>query len=296
MIVFELLAATLFSSVVGSMHCVGMCSPFAMLAMGPTNRQSTRTERATRLASYHVGRLTTYLTLGGCVALLNSTLTRLIGNASVAQAVGWCVGILMIGMGTMRLVASVTMQNEAVSHSIWTQVWTKQVISMRKHYAGWNIPTAAFSWGLTSTLLPCGWLYFFVLAAAAAPTSAMTIAIMFAFWLGTLPLLSVAAWSWTSMSPRLKALSQPIAAICIIGFGAYTLMGRSNIDLSSMARPVTSSTTASMMTFDLIRKSLQAELPCCIGKNEQESGSIAAKQLSPMGLRDYEEISHARNP
>jgi sulfite exporter TauE/SafE len=202
----------------------------------------------------------------------------------------------MIGMGTMRLVASVTMQNEAVSHSTWTQVWTKQVISMRKHYAGWNLPTAAFSWGLTSTLLPCGWLYFFVLAAAAAPTSAMTIAIMFAFWLGTLPLLSVAAWSWTSMSPRLKALSQPVAAICIIGFGAYTLMGRSNIDLSSMARPVTSSTTASMMTFELIRKSLQAELPCCIGKNEQESGSIAAKQLSPKGLRDYEEISHARNP
>jgi len=98
------------------------------------------------------------------------------------------------------------------------------------------------------------------------------------------------------MSPRLKALSQPIAAICIIGFGAYTMMGRSNIDLNSMARPVTSSTTASMVTFDMIRKSLQAELPCCIGKNEQESDPITAKQLSPMGLRDYEEISYARNP
>ena len=102
------------------------------------------------------------------------------------------------------------------------------------------------------------------------------------------------------MSPRWKALSQPIAAICIIGFGAYTLMGRSNVDLSSMARPVTSSTTSStttlMVTFELIRKSLQAELPCCIGKIEQESDPITAKQLSPMGLRDYEEISYARNP
>jgi len=296
MIAFELLGATLFSSIVGSLHCVGMCSPFAMLAMGPTNSQSTRTDRLTRLASYHVGRLTTYLILGGCVALLNSTVVRLSGNASLSQTVGWCVGILMIGLGAMRLVASLTTQNEAVSHSAWTHFWTKQVISMRKYYAGWNVPTAAFSWGLTSTLLPCGWLYFFVLAAAAAPSSAMTIAIMFAFWLGTLPLLSFAAWSWTSMSPRWKGLSQPIAAICIIGFGAYTLMCRSNIDLSSIARPVTSSSTASEVTFDMIRKSLQAELPCCIGEREPESDLIPATQGSPVALRDYEEISNARNP
>ena len=184
----------------------------------------------------------------------------------------------MIGMGTMRLVTSFTKQNDAVRHTAWAQVWTKQVISLRKHYARWNLPFAAFSWGLTSTLLPCGWLYFFVLAAAAAPSSSMTLAIMFAFWIGTLPLLSLAAWSWISMSSRWKTLSQPISAICIIGFGFITLMHRMEVDVHSMTETVKKSRQTSNMTLDMIRNSLQAELPCCAGNvvdNDQGGGANA---------------------
>jgi len=249
-----------------------------MLAMGSESNQIKRTERLTRLASYHFGRLATYLVLGGLAVLVNTTMTRLSGSNTVTRTVGWSIGVLMIGLGTMRLMSSFTRQNEAVSHSAWAQVWTKQVISLRKRYAKWNVLAAAFSWGLTSTLLPCGWLYLFVLAAAAAPSNSMTLAIMFAFWLGTLPLLSVAAWSWVSMSSRWKVLLQPIAAICIISFGLHTLLHRSDVEFPSIAGPVQTPQGSSTLSFDMIRSSLQAELPCCVGiqaENDQRGVSNA---------------------
>lgn len=93
MIAVELLAATLFSSLVGSMHCVGMCTPFAILAMGPST--GVQQNRWLRMSSYHLGRLATYTLMGIGVAILSSGLQFFVGGNQAVHVVGWGVGITM---------------------------------------------------------------------------------------------------------------------------------------------------------------------------------------------------------
>ncbi len=275
MIAVELLAATLFSSLVGSMHCVGMCTPFAILAMGPPS--GVQRNRWLRMSSYHLGRLVTYGLMGVGVAFLSSALQFLAGGNQAVRAVGWGVGIAMIILGTLRMLSTFSWRMP-VRHSRWSQRWTATIVKLRRAYSGGPVWLGAFLWGLTSTLLPCGWLYLFVLAAAAAPNAAMTIAMMVAFWIGTLPLLSVAAWGWSSISPRWQVLAQPFAAGCIISFGAFILVQRSLVDLSPMNRSPKvlrgsqnsdESLSAARLpletSLEMVRRALDTTLPCCRG-------------------------------
>lgn len=293
----ELLVATLFSSLVGSLHCVGMCSPFAMLAMGNTPQGASSRERAIRLSLYHVGRLTTYLMMGVVLALLSSTIHSFVGDRMATRTIGLCVGVVMIAMGVSRLFASIFSQHASVSHATWLTQWTSRVIALRKSAARISPSFASYVWGVFSTWLPCGWLYLFVLAAAAAPTTSMIILTMIAFWIGTLPLLSVAAWSWGSIGPKWQVRLQPLAAICIIAFGTYTLTNRSEVDLSSLERP----TVTKRQSLEMIRDAMNAKLPCCegIGIAEPSVQTKPSQEQSPLvllELRDELGSTHARNP
>ena len=230
MIAIELLIATLFSSLVGSLHCVGMCTPFAILSMGPVGTKQSRS--VIRLSSYHLGRLVTYLTMGTAVAVASSIANGLGGEGRSFPIVGMFVGLTMICLGISRLLAIYT-RKSPVRHTLWSQRWTGIIVKLRKSYSGGPVWIGAFLWGLTSTFLPCGWLYLFVLAAAAAPSFAMTLAMMGAFWLGTLPLLSTVAWGAFSLPNSWQPFTQPFAAGCIISFGAFILVQTSMLGLNS---------------------------------------------------------------
>lgn len=262
---WELLAATLFSSLVGSMHCVGMCTPFAIVAMGPTT--GLQRDRTLRMSSYHLGRLTTYWIMGIGVALLSSSIQVIAGGNRALQIIGWGVGTTMISIGVIRMLATFSWRMP-VRHTRWSQSWTAAIVKLRRSYRSGPVWLSSFLWGLTSTLLPCGWLYLFVLAAAAAPNAIMSIAMMTAFWIGTLPLLSVAAWGWSSINPRWQVVAQPFAAGCIISFGAFILVQRSLVDLT----PVGDNSNAlrgmtSERSLEMVRHATETTLPCCRGDN-----------------------------
>ena len=61
-----LATAVVTASLLGSMHCVGMCGPLAIWASGGGD-QVSRGTLLTSTSLYHAGRLTTY-TLAGCIA------------------------------------------------------------------------------------------------------------------------------------------------------------------------------------------------------------------------------------
>ncbi len=293
----ELLTATLFSSLVGSLHCVGMCSPFAMLAMGQSSGDRPVIQRAVRLSAYHLGRLATYLFLGSLVAVFTLTFQLAVGDFARSHWIGWGVGMILIVMGMMRLFESIGNATTPVTHSAWVLNWTRSIVALRKRYASGPAWLSSFLWGFSSTFLPCGWLYVFVLASAAAPSSTMTIAMMVAFWVGTLPLLTAAAWSWSMAGPRWRFLVQPLAAACIIAFGFYTLLHRSQVDLSTMT------TTPTKPSLQQIRDSMNAGLPCCVGSPSRVSLMPNARVVvpassaaDPYGTVGYPGGNHAGNP
>jgi hypothetical protein len=130
----------------------------------------------------------------------------------------------------------------------------------------------------------------------------MIVLMMVAFWIGTLPLLSISAWSWGAISPQWQRVAQPFAALCIIAFGLYTVMHRTEVDVQTIAQPA-----SNRSTLENIRDAMNADLPCCIGptktpdskRNDEPSGTHFASKEKWDGLPVPSHsigVLHARNP
>jgi hypothetical protein len=92
----------------------------------------------------------------------------------------------------------------------------------------------AFAIGLVTTWLPCGWLYLFVLVAAATASPLTAVLVMTAFWLGTLPALTAlvgGAIGTVGVAPRLRAAMPLLIAVVLLVSGSYTISGRAAADL-----------------------------------------------------------------
>jgi hypothetical protein len=80
--------------------------------------------------------------------------------------------------------------------------------------------------GLLTTLLPCGWLYAFVAAAAATGSGPRGAVVMAAFWLGTLPVMAaVGMAAQRGLGPFRHRLPALTAAVLVV-LGLLTITGR----------------------------------------------------------------------
>ncbi len=273
---WEWVTAILVASLLGSGHCVGMCGPFAVLATGSA-AEGPWSRRWGALASYHAGRWVTYLILGALMGGLGSVADGLAVGAGWAPIAARLVGGLMIVMGFVLIVRWWRGKAGVVSHAPWALRWNQMLIALRKRWHAKTASGAAFSWGLISTWLPCGWLYVFAIAAAGAGSVAWGMVLMTAFWIGTLPLLSlvpVGAWliasptslSWTSrlrtLITSVQPFVQPLAACLLIAFGIFTATSRAEIPLANLRISTSDPTRGSVG--EQLNEVIDQELPCCV--------------------------------
>ena len=96
MIAPETIAALpiLTASLLGSAHCVGMCGGFVALYSSGTGRN------VLPHVLYNLGRLTTYMLLGGGAALLGRGIDSLSGIARFSSLL---VGVVLIVLGLREL-------------------------------------------------------------------------------------------------------------------------------------------------------------------------------------------------
>jgi hypothetical protein len=88
----------------------------------------------------------------------------------------------------------------------------------------YNPKRSAVMLGLLSVFLPCGWLYTYVLAAIASRSATAGALILFLFWLGGLPALSVLP-KYLEKSLAISNLKkQRIAGLLLITAGLYSLV------------------------------------------------------------------------
>lgn len=274
----ELLLATLAASLLGSSHCVAMCGPFAFIA----SRTSSDEEQGFlyRMGLYHVGRLVTYILLASVLRLF----VQLGISVDWLSEVGWVVGGILVALGSMRLIQYWLWSGEKRSlplHAKWVNKWSEGIAAVRRAIprgsANWN----SFSWGLTTSLLPCGWLYIFAIASIAAPSFPLSLLSMVAFWLGTLPWLSTVIWGWDRIGQKWKQLASPVSACVILLMGGYLILSRSTLDLSAFVQQRlsflqrVSEPISSREQFEKIRRELNQGLPCCQDDNNSKgSGNI----------------------
>lgn len=171
MVPFAIIAA----SVIGSIHCVGMCGALALTA-GAQSRKG--------LINYHLGRFLGYFCVGALAGFLGSEFIN-----SEMKYISYASSILL-GLSFFVIGFSIIKKG---------QLPMKQPYFLRLFYqnkVGWLLENkvshsiSSFVIGLLSPLLPCGWLYGFILVAIATNNVLWGGVLLTSFWVGTLPALS----------------------------------------------------------------------------------------------------------
>ncbi len=175
-------AAALVGGLAGSAHCVGMCGPFA-------SWHGLRRGRALpRQMAYHGGRLATYLALAAAAGLAGEGLRELAAMVDLQRGLAVAMGGALVAIGVAWLLLP------AGAPGPLGKGWARLSGKLLAVAGGSGGVTGPWLLGMSSTLLPCGLLYAFVLAAAATGSLGGSVATMMGFWLGTVPALAATGW------------------------------------------------------------------------------------------------------
>lgn len=208
-----LLAGIVATSVVGSVHCLAMCGPLVGLHGGA---------KTMRLAMSHsLGRLATYVTFGALAGLIGSAvdLAGRIGNVQRAATLVAAAAIVALGAYQIVHVYVTRTRPGSESRRAGSSVFSSALVRIRPKSAA----RRAFAIGTLTGLLPCGWLWAFVIAAAGTGSVLAGAATMFAFWLGTVPAMVGLLRVTGPLLARVRARLPAITAVALIAVGLGTL-------------------------------------------------------------------------
>ena len=167
-LLIEILGAAALMGLVGSLHCVGMCGPFALSCGG----------RASHVAAWQAGKLVTYSALGAVAGFTGAVLP---GPAWLPQIFS-AVLIVWFGAAMAGLLPEPTVQLPGLTRFA-TRAAGKRDVGSRLVF------------GAANGLLPCGLVYAALGLAIASGEAATGALAMIAFGLGTVPLLTTVAFS-----------------------------------------------------------------------------------------------------
>lgn len=192
----------LTTSFFGSWHCVGMCSPLASIA---ANQK--------QLLPYHLGRIISYIGLG--------MLAGLLGGFFLNSDFKWLqtLSILILSLSLITM-GAFSLSN----YEIHSQRKLHKILNWLFKYQKKFNQVSGFWIGVMTGLLPCGWLYTFLLSALATKSAFAGGFVMFLFTLGSIPALSAVSLM-VKKNIALSAIKRKkIAGGILIAAGLYSLV------------------------------------------------------------------------
>jgi hypothetical protein len=216
-----LLLGVLAASLVGSVHCAAMCGGFVCVYA----RVGARTPGAGAGAhvAYNAGRLLSYVTLGLLAGAAGARVNHLAGLANIERGAAIVAGTLMIAWALSFIATTLGVRVPRLAAPEWAKrKLGGALLAMRDQPPA----TQAGAIGLLTTLLPCGWLYTFVVTAGGTGSPVSGAAVMLAFWIGTVPmLLGVGMGAQRLARPFARHL--PVAsAVVVLLLGAFSIAGK----------------------------------------------------------------------
>ncbi|MBX2987214.1 MAG: sulfite exporter TauE/SafE family protein [Bdellovibrionaceae bacterium] len=185
----------------GSWHCAGMCGAIAALSTKPKT-----------IALYQSGRLLSYVILG--------TLAAAFG----AQVLGWIPDdrkwIITVVFGVLSLWVLLSTWNLDFPQKLQKFLW--------RHRPRGGETTEFFSLGVLNGLLPCHWLYGFLMVAAGFGSPWKGAVLLACLWAGSLPwllgasTLSGVARRWV---PKSKWPARVLLVTVVLGLILQGFMG-----------------------------------------------------------------------
>ncbi len=214
-------ASVFVASLLGSVHCAAMCGGFvAAYASGEDPRPLAR---ATAHLAYNGGRLVTYLGLGAVAGTVGRALDlagSAVGVAHIA-AVATAAALLVSGIVALVPKPAFVRLGRGPSRGL-----ASRLTPLFQRFRSKPPHVRALVLGLSSTLLPCGWLYAFAALAASTGGALDGAWLMAAFWLGSLPIMLGVG---VSVQTIFRRFARPLARLrpaLVIGVGAIALLSR----------------------------------------------------------------------
>lgn len=216
-------AAVIVASLLGSLHCAGMCGGFAAVCGGAGRGVSGS-------LAYNTGRLVAYAALGALAGFLagrfDAVAEGLLGVQRAATAVLVAALVLMalreLGVGK-RSAGLVGIDDPAASRRAGPVARLRAAVARLLRRPG---PGAALAVGLLSAVLPCGWLWAFVAVAGTTADPLSGAGVMGAFWLGTLPALVAVGGVARLAGDRLRRHARPLMALALLLAAGVAVAGK----------------------------------------------------------------------
>jgi len=264
--VTALLAAVLVASLVGSLHCVGMCGPFVALYATRPGCGGAADASGWDHAGYHGARLATYALVGLLAGLLGGALDAAGSLAGIQQAAAIAAGVLMVGWGAVTLLrAGGARLGWLKPRAAWLErLTTRALAAGARRSPRWR----ALAIGALTPLLPCGWLWLFAAAAAGTGGPLAGTAVMGTFWLGTVPALLGVGVGLRALAGRLRRAIPVVSGVVLVAVGAATLASRGPLALTPPA-PARSLEEAVQRA-----EAAPAEEPPCCATAGEEPGDV----------------------
>lgn len=272
-----LLGAVLATSFLGSLHCVGMCGP---LVASSVSGGCSRGAAAGAQTLYHLGRLTTLALLGALCGLLGAGVTDLGQWIGVQRIAAIGTGLVLAAWGGLLL-----WRGEGFHLELPGGIGQRVGAALR---AVSQLPTArrALLIGALTPLLPCGWLYLFLIPAAGSGSPWGGALVMLTFGLGNVPALLGVALALRGVLGQARGRLRQATALLLIGTGALLVIHRGNVVAPALAESQAQARPAALAAPDSSAPPAprrpaapsvaeQERLPCCGGGGAAavESGS-----------------------
>lgn len=225
----SLVVPVIAASVLGSLHCAGMCGGFVAFYSGGDD--NTGAARALGHAAYNFGRLVTYSTLGAVAGSLGAALDLASRAAGMGRVAAVVAGSVMVLWGVALLFAHAGLRIPRLPLAGRVQGTVARVIASLR---GEPPVIRALLVGLSSTLLPCGWLYAFAVTAAGTGSALGGALVMVAFWAGTLPVLLGLGFGVQALMGRVRRFVPTLSAALLIVVGIAGVIGRLDAPIGAM--------------------------------------------------------------
>jgi sulfite exporter TauE/SafE len=267
---FSLISTILIASLVGSTHCAGMCGGFVAFYAGSDHTARGFAKSFPHMA-YHGGRGLTYMLLGAIAGGVGGALD-LAGNlAGVQRVAAVLAGGVMVIWGAIALARAlgVKLPLAPVPQAI-LKTYGAVMLKLR----GKPPTLRAGLLGLASALLPCGWLYAFVVTAAGTGNAGYGALAMAVFWLGTVPLLVGLGVGVQQLAGPLRVHLPKLSALALVVVGLLAVTHRASLpQVPKSPRPAVQGLQGAEDQLDKIQKGEEGS--CCHGKHADPADSGA---------------------
>lgn len=216
-----LLISVAVAAFLGSPHCAAMCG--GLVSFCHAGAQAG--ERARVHLVYNGARAAVYVTLGAIAGAIGNAIDTLGLHAGLRDAALLLAGAVMLLLAARELLVR-TRGPTLLRRAPWASVIGAKLGHLLSGLRRRSALQRGLLMGVTTGLLPCGWLYLWVVAASATARPGSGALVMFAFWLGTLPMMVGVGWLSQRFAALLQRRAPLLTALAFLGFGLWSLLGR----------------------------------------------------------------------